>query len=399
MHIAKPTSGIDVKTYRARTLQGALLRVRDELGPDASVLETREVWDGVFGQRQFEVLASDEVVVPSRFDGVAESNESYTCDLEAIETDESPEPRELIAPAHCEDQRSRLRCGLRESSEGWISSLEEVRVEEVSVEESETCSHLEPLLAKLIDANMDAATANELVSAVAGDDAGEEVEIVEQRLLDSLESQLGIAGPIQATSDNQHVVALVGPTGMGKTTTVAKLAAHFKLVQHLRVGLITVDTYRVAAVDQLRTYADIMELPLVVAYAPDDVQNAIAELSDCDLILIDTAGCSPQDEPRLEGLERTLTAAAADEIHLVAGATLSRPAMQLTTERFTKAGAQAMILTKLDEASGLGDLLRINRESGLPFSYLCEGQEVPHDIRAAVASELARRIFGQDEES
>src|SRR5262249_36572538 len=121
-------------------------------------------------------------------------------------------------------------------------------------------------------------------------------EVVREALHDAVEACVPIAPPIAAVPGTRRVIALVGPTGVGKTTTVAKLAANFKLAHGFRPGLVTVDTYRIAAVEQLRTYAEIIDLPLAVANAPADMKRAIDELGDVDIVLIDTAGRSPRDE-------------------------------------------------------------------------------------------------------
>ena len=123
------------------------------------------------------------------------------------------------------------------------------------------------------------------------------------------------------------MVALVGPTGVGKTTTVAKLAANFKLVHGLRVGLVTVDTYRIAAVEQLKTYAEIIDLPLAVANDPGQMSQAIDELGAVDMVFIDTAGRSPRDEVKIRELADFMTQARPDEVHLVlsAGADRAHP--------------------------------------------------------------------------
>ena len=404
---------VDVKSYRSSTLQGALLRVREELGPDASVLETREVWGGSLGQRSFEVLASEQAVVPSRFRSeklpmapsepvtpssmVAPSDIVIPPALDTADADERSLVVERIRPAHDEDLRSRLLFGLRESAEGWQSPF--VKDEPESV--TETLSDSEwaespaftTLLTQMTAANVDELTARELLQQAADENFENPAEL-EQHLVEAVAGELVVRQPVRIQFDRQQVIALVGPTGMGKTTTIAKLAAQFKLMEHGRVGLITVDTYRVGAVDQLQTYADILELPLLVASTPEEVVTGIQELAECDIVLIDTAGCSPHDEPRMKELENLLAVAEPDDTQLVVGATLCPAAMDLTTERFSQAGAQAMILTKLDEASGLGDILRTSRESQLPFTYVCEGQEVPHDIQPAIASELAERVVG-----
>src|SRR5690606_5518049 len=132
----------------------------------------------------------------------------------------------------------------------------------------------------------------------------------------------------------QRVVALVGPTGVGKTTTVAKLAANARLKELLKVGLITVDTYRVAAVDQLQTYANLIDVPMRVVKSPREMRQAIDDLSAMDLVLIDTAGRSPQDELKIQELRGFLQAAQADEVHLVVSLNAARRSLDLTAERF-----------------------------------------------------------------
>ena len=132
----------------------------------------------------------------------------------------------------------------------------------------------------------------------------------------------------------RRVVALVGPTGVGKTTTVAKLAANFKLAHGFRPGLVTVDTYRIAAVEQLRTYAEIIDLPLAVANAPSEMRRAIDELGDVDLVLIDTAGRSPRDEVKIRELADFLAEARPDEVHLVLSAVAGERSLRAAVERF-----------------------------------------------------------------
>src|SRR6185369_7670036 len=124
--------------------------------------------------------------------------------------------------------------------------------------------------------------------------------VVMNRVAEYLESEISVSGPIQTEANKCRLVALVGPTGVGKTTTIAKLAANFRLREKRRVGLITVDTYRVAAVEQLRTYADIIDLPMQVVSTPREMRDAVNSLSSLDLVLLDTAGRSPHDEVKIQ---------------------------------------------------------------------------------------------------
>src|SRR5205085_5547961 len=138
------------------------------------------------------------------------------------------------------------------------------------------------------------------------------------KLSELLEKLLPISGPItRKKTTGPHIVALIGPTGVGKTTTIAKLAANLKLRENHSVGLITIDTYRIAAVDQLKKYADIIGSPLRVVNTPEELREAVAAMSDCAFILIDTAGRSPTDTMKLNELKNLLDAVEPDEVHLV----------------------------------------------------------------------------------
>jgi flagellar biosynthesis protein FlhF len=209
-----------------------------------------------------------------------------------------------------------------------------------------------------------------------------------------IEADLPIAGPIRIPAGRRHLVALVGPTGVGKTTTIAKLAANFRLREQRRVGLITVDTYRIAAVEQLRTYADIIDLPMEVVATPREMHQAVARMADLDLILMDTAGRSPRDDVQIQELKGLLAEAAPDEVHLVLSSVASARCLANTAQQFAPVGTTALVLTKLDEAASLGNLLPLARSCGLPLSYLTNGQNVPDDIAAADAGRLARTIVG-----
>lgn len=187
-----------------------------------------------------------------------------------------------------------------------------------------------------------------------------------------------------------RVIALVGPTGVGKTTTVAKLAATCKLRHGRRVGLITSDTYRIAAVEQLRTYAGIIGLPLKVANTPDEMAQAIEGFASMDVIIADTAGRSQHDARRLDELKAFIGAAAPDETHLVLASTVGDTVMRRTAERFKPLGPDRCILTKLDEAVCTGQIAGLTGRIGLPLSFVTVGQEVPDDIEPARADRLAR---------
>ncbi|MEX0886477.1 MAG: flagellar biosynthesis protein FlhF [Phycisphaeraceae bacterium] len=210
---------------------------------------------------------------------------------------------------------------------------------------------------------------------------------------DDPESDAAAATP--AVKRGPRTIALIGPTGVGKTTTIAKLAATFKLKRQLKVALITIDTYRIAAVDQLRTYAGIIGVPLRVVTSPDEMQRAVQEFADCDAVLIDTAGRSQRDDPRLDELARFIKAADADEVHLVLSSTCTQSVLEDTIERFARIPADRVIFTKLDEAVTFGVVLNVMRKVRKRLSYVTTGQEVPHEIEPGRADRLAALMLGE----
>jgi flagellar biosynthesis protein FlhF len=193
-------------------------------------------------------------------------------------------------------------------------------------------------------------------------------------------------------------ICLIGPTGVGKTTTIAKLAAAFKLRQKQKVGLITIDTYRIAAVDQLRTYANIIGVPLKVVLTPAELVAALKEMSDCDVVLIDTAGRSHADQLKLNELSQFIAAAKPTEVHLVLSSTTTQESMEAALEKFDvvkSGGIDQIIFTKLDEAVSFGVLLNVARTASRALSYLTTGQDVPDNIEVGQPRRLARLILGE----
>ena len=179
-----------------------------------------------------------------------------------------------------------------------------------------------------------------------------------------------------------HVVALIGPTGVGKTTTIAKLAASCRFREGLSVGLVTTDSFRMAAVDQLGRYAEILQVDLEVVIEPEDMIPALERLSGCDVILVDTAGRSRRDSERLQELGAFLRQADPDETHLV-----------LSTSQL---GADRVVLTKLDEADGFGIVLNVIQRLDTRISFVTTGQEVPDDIEQGGADRIARLLLGHE---
>jgi len=436
---------MEIKTYRAATMQEALAMVRRDLGPSAAVLHTREVGTGGLlkwfpGMRRIEVTAALEVNVPTRYaapkrsaaEPVADdaashvvaragSSVTYEPSYSQRPSAHEPSPRE----PHSRETQTREAESREHSSREPDPAV--VRFappaapsphHEVQTQISQLQALVEDLCRRsrgqgrpdlpeslfrlytdLIDAEVHDDTARELVERLRREAGGGEMEdsvMLRARLSRMIEEQLPVSGAIRLEPGRRRLVALVGPTGVGKTTTIAKLAANFRLREKKRVGLITVDTYRIAAVEQLRTYADIIDLPMHVVSTPREMRDAVNSLSTMDLVLLDTAGRSPHDDVKIQELKSFLVEAQADEVHLVLSATIGASSLEATARQFGAAGTSHLLLTKLDEAANLGHLLSLARSSRLPMSYVTDGQSVPDDIAPADSGRLARIVLGQE---
>ncbi len=211
-----------------------------------------------------------------------------------------------------------------------------------------------------------------------------------------IEQRISCDRALALVTGRRQIAMVVGPTGVGKTTTLAKLAGRFGVQQGCKLGLITVDTYRVAAVEQLRTYAEIIDLPMRIVTSAAEMQEALDSFLDCDLVLIDTAGRSPHDDRRLTELKQLIDAVCPDHVYLVLSLASGANALRATAERFAAIRPTSLVFTKLDEATGCGGLLSAARDIGLPISYFTTGQEVPRDIEPANPCRAARLILGTD---
>ena len=381
---------MEIKTFRAKTMQAALNLVREELGPEATVLHTRELNTGIVSRmlkgQAFEIAASAELAVSSQASAAMEV---------------SPEPEPVLtttAPELEFDYSTRFREHLHHQSNEELNELHEL-AEQLRERSNPTPSQHLPdamfqVYTDMIEADIEEVIAQELVERLRDESSHtHSLTTLKANLVRMLEEDLQTTGPIEAAAGQGKVVALVGPTGVGKTTTIAKLAANYRLRENKRVGLITVDTYRIAAVEQLRTYADIIDLPMEIVSTPREMREAIDRMSDLDLILMDTAGRSPRDEVKIQELKSMLSEAKPDEVHLVLSAVGGARSLKTTAERFATVGTTSLLFTKLDEATTFGNLLSVTRSCNLPIGYLTDGQNVPDDIRVAESRELAETIL------
>ena len=422
----------DVRTIRADSMQEALTLVRQEMGADAVILHTRQVDERTRlpwrkKRRRVEITAGQGVNVPSvigaRSRGVVPMPASGKSRLPApLETAPIPGKPKICAeslptaPANTPVaiQPATAPAPARQSAQPSPQATQELTKRLDSMQRmiedlgrssrfrgpDEVPDELFHLYTGLIDSEVEDDLARELTVRLkqqTNPDQLQDAAFTKSLLAGMVESEIRCGPTIQPVPGQRKVVALVGPTGVGKTTTIAKLAANFRIRDGIKMGLVTVDTYRIAAVEQLRTYAEIIDLPMKVVTSPLEMRRALDELVGLDLVLIDTAGRSPRDELKIQELKSLLAEAQVDEVHLVMSMTASLRSLQATAENFAVANTTSMILTKLDEAAGMGSLLSVSRNVPLPVSYLTTGQDVPDDIEPADATRVARLILGQDQ--
>ncbi|WP_136604720.1 flagellar biosynthesis protein FlhF [Paenibacillus dokdonensis] len=197
-------------------------------------------------------------------------------------------------------------------------------------------------------------------------------------------------------SSDTRMVYIAGPTGVGKTTTIAKMAAEQLFRYHRKVGFITSDTYRISAVEQLRTYASILNVPLEVVQSPGDIQRAVQRLNYCDLILMDTAGRNYRNELLVSELQSLFSPVEKSETYLVLSLTSKTQDMKKITEHFSKYGLDKVIFTKLDETGSYGSIINLIHEYPLQLSYMTNGQNVPDDLLLPGDRTLSGLLLGEE---
>ena len=221
--------------------------------------------------------------------------------------------------------------------------------------------------------------------------------LVRKKLAEELGKLIKLNGPIQCDGRKARKIVMTGPTGVGKTTTIAKLAAHYSIKEKRKVGLITADTYRIAAVEQLKVYADIIGVTLDVVLTPKELREAVRRNSEKELIFIDTAGRSQQNQTRLVELKNFVESAEPDENHLLISATTDTEETFNIVDKFSIVEVTSFIFSKVDECRKPGVIFNVLANCEKPVSYLTTGQDVPDDIEVAAEQGLLNLMFRGDE--
>jgi flagellar biosynthesis protein FlhF len=377
------------KRYEARTLKEALTQIKQELGPNALILSTRSFRKdrgmlSLLGRPWMEVTAAADPIATERKEGsVEERRDNNRSISERLPLQAKVMPRlafaERLTMEHLLERQTYgsylypvlSQLGFSEILLDLLRRLEAQGVEsDISLE----------MLQKIRSSNDSSENPNEQVRAL-------------KALRDLLKTQINTVDTPLSGKGKPAVMTMLGPTGVGKTTTLAKLAARFALAQGRRVVLATLDTYRIAAVEQLKIYATIMGLPLEVIRGSSDFARLFKVYSEYDLILLDTAGRSPNNDRHLQDLKEALPTGNHMHNFLLVSATTSSPDMMKIIERFSVVNLTGLIVTKVDESSRFGPVFNVLYTTELPVAYITTGQKVPDDLEVAHVDHLVKRLL------
>jgi flagellar biosynthesis protein FlhF len=383
-----------IKRYLGKNTQEALSKVKMDLGNNAIILNTKKVRQkGIkkyFTSPMIEIMAAiDEDTNKARENELAriKSNEFYQ------------EPQKIIFPQK-EGKITELENKVNNIENLLEKIMDFVKPENknsvVDTEDSEEFSQVFQLLYNnLLKNEVDQYIAKEIIKLVEKKSNSRNINDATIVMLSIISSMLGKAEPIRFRTDGKPTVILfVGPTGVGKTTTLAKLAASFMLNDNKKIGLITADTYRISAVDQLKTYAEILGIPISVAYSVSDVTEQIESYSDKDVVLIDTAGCSYKDKQKFDELRNLIETCNADEVFLVLTTTASSKNCKEIITNYGFIPDYRLIFTKIDETAVYGSILNTKCFSNKNLSYITNGQNVPDDIEVVNIDKLSKSLLG-----
>ncbi len=356
---------MNIKRFKAKDIKDAVALVKTQLGENAVILSTRKVPDGI------EVLAAKDVDI------------------------KLPTPNSQLPTPNSQLLTPNSLSSIKDIENHLVEMKKDMRNIFDLIQLSSPLPTDSSLYSKLISNGMLPSNAMKITSELEPECKGVQLNAP---TIDDLKAKLSSrihTAPIHLPADKKPViVSFIGPTGVGKTTTIAKLASNFTIYDKLKVALITIDTYRIAAVDQLKTFADIINIPLAIVYSPDEFAFSIHEHENYDVLFIDTAGRSQRNKKHMKELLSFFKMVKPDEIHLVLSMTTKTEVMLDIIENFEIASPDKLVFTKLDETTKFGGILDVLISSGKPISYLTNGQNVPDDIERADPMKIAEYILG-----
>lgn len=401
-----------VKRYLVDSMPDALQRIRVDLGKDAVILNTKEVRSGgifgLFSKKKIEVIAATDTTVQQAKPAVRSAPQlAYP----APSVSEVAAATELAAAIHSASRGSEAPPAVAAAAPEAVPApggnerlLDEVRqVKELFLRFSAQGGHsLTPeaftqIEQRLLDQEVDPLIVQTILSSILAESPYTPQQWTEELAFAAVRERLLAiirGGGQSRMGTDTRIAHFVGPTGVGKTTTIAKLAAEQVLKYNRKVGFITSDTYRIAAVEQLKTYATILNVPLQVVFSPGELTKAFKQFADRDIIFMDTAGRNFRNEMYVSELNALLSSQGTSETYLVLSLTAKYKDMKPVVENFSKFKLDKVLFTKMDETDSLGAIINLAHDFKLNGSYITNGQNVPDDISELNEERLVELIMG-----
>jgi len=392
----------------------ALAKVRDELGPDAVILNTRSNRKGsvfdLIGQSFVEVSAAvDNEPQKSAAKGRPRSLTEYSkpvgpadAKLIPLEAPVSYEPAKFNKAGDVSMKSLEGRVNMEKVMADIKDLKRSVKViadTSLTGEMNGLPRNLAEFLTKMQECGFEDKVAKRITHQLLDELSGAELSdygAILDRAVQIFMEGIGDVCPIIFAGAKPRVVVFVGPTGTGKTTTIAKLATEYTLNKNKKVSVLTVDTKRIDAVGQLKSYCRIINIPLHIAYSPDEIPVIMPKLMKSDIILVDTPGSGPLDQNQMMEMVEFLQKLVPQEVHLTMSVTTSVTEMKNITKNFATLKPNRILCTKLDETSNYGQMLSFAIESGKPLSYFTFGQNVPGDFSLAEPESLLRKNLSRE---
>jgi flagellar biosynthesis protein FlhF len=393
-----------VRTFHVKSMHEAIQSIKSTLGPDAVILSTKRVrsWDngfGLLGGSVLEVMAAieDDATIPAPAPLLGEDDRPDLSDRPpaSLPAEESRFQKTFQESMDSSIERSRPASRSGSSRPVFVPSNDArtKRVEGMGARIPSFQRVYEDLLAQGVEHSTAEACLRELQDTLVEPGSSQRHSSL-QLLRTVLLARVGTAGPLLGPGGEQKIALFVGPSGVGKTSTIAKLATQYGIVEQRSIALITMDTYRPAAVEHLRLYAEVLGIELTVANSCDEVREAIEQAREAELILIDTAGFNPYEPVTAQRWRGLLNGSYPMEVHLVLAAGTRVPDLVVSTSQCLDVPSLRLLFTKLDETTGYGGIFEATHRTGVPLSYWGTGQRVPDDLVQAHVDRLGDLLLG-----
>ena len=403
---------MNIKTFKGKTEEEAMELAKKEMGEHAVKMAARKVEPKgflrkLFSQPVWEVTAAvDEPDVyertvprkPAQDNPGVHYTPTANKSQELLFDDNKSEKGANAIEQKLDNLKKLFEEQIREQGQG--KSVEETKEKaETSANElpDKNIAFLRLIFRQLLDNEVEEQYANQIITEIEASLKKEtDVSKILANIYQKIVLKLGQTKTLEVVNGKTKYIFFIGPTGVGKTTTIAKLAYSLMEQKKAKVALLAADTYRIAAVDQLRTYAEIMNIPLYVIYSETELAEYKEELGKYDVILVDTAGRSHRNKEQRDDIERLIHSvpAAARETYLVLSATTKYRDLVKITEAYSEIAEYRLIFTKLDETGTIGNIFNIKMLTGAPLSYATNGQNVPDDISRMDPQNIARQLLG-----